>query len=326
MALLSASNVSLALAALLIEASIGYPAPVYALLRHPVTWIGALIARLERALNRPGFSEPRRKGAGVLTLALVLAATGGAALALQAVAPKDFFGFILLAAMASSLVAQRSLHDHVAAVAEALERYGLGGGRQKVALIVGRDVAALDIAGVSRAAVESLAENFSDGVVAPAFWLALLGLPGGALYKAANTADSMIGHRTERYEQFGWAAARFDDLVNLPASRLSAVWLLLAAAFSRDADWRAGWQAVRRDAPEHRSPNAGWPEAAMAGALGFRLAGPRVYDGVVVDDVFMGDGRADLDARDIRHALKLYRRACVAQIGVLAALVVIFAI
>jgi adenosylcobinamide-phosphate synthase len=320
MPLLSASHVSLALTALLVEAAFGYPPPVYAVLRHPVTWIGALIARLERALNRPGFSDRRRKAAGVAALALVLAATGAAALALQAIAPKNLFGFLVLAALASSLVAQRSLHDHVAAVAEALERYGLGGGREKVALIVGRDVTALDVAGVSRAAVESLAENFSDGVVAPAFWLAVLGLPGGALYKAANTADSMIGHRTERYEQFGWAAARFDDWVNLPASRLSALWLLLAAAFWRDADWRAGWQAVRRDAPQHRSPNAGWPEAAMAGALGFKLAGPRVYDGVTVDDVYMGDGRAELGARDIRRALKLYRRACVVQMVCLAAL------
>lgn len=302
---------------MLIEAAIGYPAPVYAAVRHPVSWIGALIARLEQMLNRPEASDARRKALGVFALVVVLAVVGEVAGLLTDWAPRNLFGFLLLALLASSLVAQRSLYDHVAAVAEALERAGLEAGRAKVAMIVGRDVSALDVAGVSRAAVESLAENFSDGVVAPAFWIAALGLPGGALYKAANTADSMIGHKNERYFQFGWAAARFDDLINLPASRLAALWILLAAAFTPGAEWRGAWAAARRDAGKHRSPNAGWPEAAMAGALGFKLAGPRVYDGVMAEDVFMGDGRAELDASDIRRALTLYRRACVAQMLVL---------
>uniref|UniRef100_UPI0035B3C909 adenosylcobinamide-phosphate synthase CbiB n=1 Tax=Rhodoblastus sp. TaxID=1962975 RepID=UPI0035B3C909 len=306
--------------ALLIEAAIGYPAPVYAAVRHPVSWIGALIARLEQMLNRPEASDAHRKLLGVLILLIVLAVAWTVARFASDWAPRNLFGFILLALLASSLVAQRSLYDHVAAVAEALERAGLEAGREKVAMIVGRDVSALDVAGVSRAAVESLAENFSDGVVAPAFWIAALGLPGGALYKAANTADSMIGHKSERYRQFGWAAARFDDLINLPASRLAALWILLAAAFTPGAEWRGAWAAALRDAGKHRSPNAGWPEAAMAGALGFKLAGPRVYDGVTVDDVFMGDGRAELDASDIRRALTLCRAACVAQMLALALL------
>jgi adenosylcobinamide-phosphate synthase len=321
--MMSAFTLTLALSALLVEAVLGYPEPVYALMRHPVTWIGTLIARLERALNRPDWSDARRKLAGALTLVVVLAVTGLVAGGAQAVAPKNFFGFLLLVALASMLVAQRSLHDHVAAVAEALEKDGLAGGREKVAMIVGRDVSALDVAGVSRAAVESLAENFSDGIVAPAFWTVMLGLPGGALYKAANTADSMIGHKSERYVCFGWAAARFDDLINLPASRLAALWLLLAALLQPGADSRAGARAVRRDAPRHRSPNAGWPEAAMAGALGYRLAGPRIYDGAAVDDVFMGNGRAELDASDIRRALKLYRRACAVQMAALAMALII---
>jgi len=160
-------------------------------------------------------------------------------------------------------------------------------------------------------------------VVAPAFWTAVFGLPGGALYKAANTADSMIGHKNERYLHFGWAAARFDDLVNLPASRFSALWLVLAAASLPGADAFAAVAAVRRDAKKHRSPNAGWPEAALAGALGFKLAGPRVYGGERVEDVFMGDGRAELNAEDILRALALYRRACAAQMILLAALVFI---
>ena len=318
---MSAATFALALAALIVEALIGYPAPVYALIRHPVAWIGFLIARLDQALNRPELSDAARKTAGIFTLFVVLAATGGVAWLIASLAPKTFLGFWLAALVASSLIAQRSLHDHVAAVARGLKNEGLEGGRQAVAMIVGRDVSVLDVAGVSRAAVESLAENFSDGVVAPAFWTAVFGLPGGALYKAANTADSMIGHKNERYLHFGWAAARFDDLVNLPASRFSALWLVLAAASLPGADAFAAVAAVRRDAKKHRSPNAGWPEAALAGALGFKLAGPRVYGGERVEDVFMGDGRAELNAEDILRALALYRRACAAQMIFLAALV-----
>jgi len=176
----------------------------------------------------------------------------------------------------------------------------------------------LDEAGVARAAIESLAENFSDGVVAPAFWLALGGLPGAAIYKAVNTADSMIGHRTTRHEAFGWAAARCDDVLNLPASRLTGLAIVAAAALLPGADMRAAWRAMWRDAPRHRSPNAGWPEAAMAGALGLALAGPRQYGGVPVDDAFMGDGRRDASAADIRTALRLYRTADALLIGLLA--------
>ena len=169
-----------------------------------------------------------------------------------------------------------------------MEQGGLAAGRSAVAKIVGRNPETLDEAGVARAALESLAENFSDGVVAPLFWIALGGLTGGALYKAVNTADSMIGHKTERFLAFGWAAARLDDLVNLPASRLAALWLIAAAAVSPDASAREAWLTVARDARRHRSPNAGWPEAAMAGALGVRLAGPRVYGQTRVDDAFHG--------------------------------------
>jgi adenosylcobinamide-phosphate synthase len=187
-----------------------------------------------------------------------------------------------------------------------------------VSHIVGRDTNPLDAAGVARAAIESLAENFSDAVVAPILWLAIAGLPGAALYKAINTADSMIGHRAPRYEAFGWAAARLDDLVNLPASRLSALLLIAAAGLSKNASANGAWRAVRRDAARHRSPNAGYPEAAMAGALGLSLAGPRVYGGVPVDDATMGDGRRDADAADIVRALALYRRADAILLALLA--------
>ena len=177
---------------------------------------------------------------------------------------------------------------------------GVVAGRAAVAHIVGRDTAALDAAGIARAAIESLAENFSDAIVAPVVWMVIGGLPGAALYKAINTADSMIGHRTPRYADFGWAAARLDDLVNLPASRLSALLLVAAAALSRDASGGAAWRAVRRDAARHRSPNAGYPEAAMAGALGLSLAGPRSYGGVLVDDAV--DGRRTPRRQCRRHS------------------------
>lgn len=260
-----------------------------------------------------------RRLAGVVALLILLSVTLAASLALvvlcRLAAP---FALLPVALLASSLLAQRSLHEHVARVAEGLEQGGLTGGRKAVAMIVGRDPESLDEAGVARAAIESLSENFSDGIVAPAFWLGLGGLPGGALYKAINTADSMIGHKSPRHLAFGWAAARLDDLVNLPASRLTALLLTIAAAFDRQADAGAAWRAVRRDAGHHRSPNAGWPEAAMAGALRLRLAGPRVYGAVRVEDGWMGDGRAEATAADIRRALGLYRRACLLLWGLAA--------
>jgi adenosylcobinamide-phosphate synthase len=230
---------------------------------------------------------------------------------------------IVCAILGSSLIAQRSLYRHVAAVAEGLETGGLEAGRKAVSMIVGRDPEQLDAAGVGRAAIESLAENFSDGIVAPLFWLAVAGLPGGIAYKAVNTADSMIGHKSEKHLAFGWASARFDDLVNLPASRLAALWLIAASTFVSGGSPQRAWATVRRDAGFHRSPNAGWPEAAMAGALGLRLNGPRIYDGETVDDPYMGDGRGEVTVADIRAALKLYRIACGAQIAVLAIIAVL---
>ena len=295
----------IATAALAIEAAFGYPRALERAIGHPVIWIGTLIGRLDARLNRG------RRAPGVLALIVLVLAAGLPAFAVQAVLLRvlpSWLAIGLLALAASSLLAGRSLALHVRAVARGLTESGLASGRAAVAHIVGRDPASLDTAGVARAAIESLAENFSDAVVAPAFWCALLGLPGIVLYKAVNTADSMIGHRTPRHMAFGWAAARLDDWLNLPASRLSAL-LLVAAAPLHRADARAAWRAALRDAPHHRSPNAGWPEAAMAGALGLRLAGPRVYGGVRVDDAWMGDGEAAATATDIGRALSLYGTA-----------------
>jgi adenosylcobinamide-phosphate synthase len=312
-------SVALALLAMLIELCVGYPAALLRAVGHPVTWIGWLIAALEGLLNRDTNDRHRRKAAGVIAVVLLLGLVGLIAFVVERELLRLSFGLVAVAVVASSLIAQRSLHRHVADVATALETAGIDAGRAAVGKIVGRDTAALDTAGIARAAIESLAENFSDGVVAPVFWLAIAGLPGAALYKAINTADSMIGHRTPRYEAFGWAAARLDDLVNLPASRFSALLLVAAAALCKYASPAAAWRAVMDDAPRHRSPNAGYPEAAIAGALGLALAGPRVYGGVTVADATMGNGRCDATAADIRRALALYRTADAILIALVAA-------
>jgi adenosylcobinamide-phosphate synthase len=311
-------SLPLALAAAVLEATIGYPAPLYLAIGHPVTWMGRWLAWLEARLNRAEASFAGRRAVGVVALCLHLAPVALVAwAATRLCVSAGALGFAALAVLAASLPAQRSLAGHVSAVADRLDA-GLDEGRRAVAKIVGRNPDVLDEAGVARAAIESLAENFSDGVVAPILWIAVGGLVGGALYKAINTADSMIGHKDERYKAFGWAAARLDDVVNLPASRLAAVWLILAALLTPGASTRGAARAVRRDASRHRSPNAGWPEAAMAGALGLKLAGPRVYGDTLVDDAFMGRGRREADAADIRQALRLYRRACAIQAVTLA--------
>lgn len=319
-------SVALALLAILIELAVGYPPALVRAIGHPVMWMGALIGALDQILNRERESPQRRCGSGVIAVLIVCAVVGLIALLVQRELLRLPFGILALACVASVLLAQRSLHWHVADIAVALEKEGIAAARYAVSHIVGRDTASLDAAGVARAAIESLAENFSDGVVAPVLWMAIGGLPGAALYKAINTADSMIGHRTRRYHAFGWAAARLDDLVNLPASRLAALLLIAAAALRKDASAKQAWRAVWRDAARHRSPNAGYPEAAMAGALGLSLAGPRVYDGVCVEDAVMGNGRREADAADIRGALALYRLAdalLVALVAIVAAFVFI---
>jgi adenosylcobinamide-phosphate synthase len=311
-------SVALALIAMLIELCFGYPDAVLNVIGHPVTWIGRLIDALDDWLNRDAAAPSERRSAGVLAVMIFAAVVGGVALVVEYELLRLPLGILVAGLIGSTLVAQRSLNRHVADVAAALDKGGIAAGRIAAARIVGRDTAELDAAGVARAAIESLAENFSDAVVAPVIWMVIGGLPGAALYKAINTADSMIGHRTQRHEAFGWAAARLDDLINLPASRLSALLLVAAAALTKDAEAGAAWRAVRRDAVRHRSPNAGYPEAAMAGALGLSLAGPRVYGGVTIDDALMGDGRREANAADIHRALALFHTADAILIAVLA--------
>jgi adenosylcobinamide-phosphate synthase len=300
-------SVLIAFLSLAFEAKFGYPDWLFRAVGHPVTWIGSLISCLDTALNRATDSDRTRRLCGVAALMVVVGVPALVAYALQWLLLSHALGFFAVIALGTTLLAQKSLDQHVEAVAKALDTSGLEAGREAVSKIVGRDPEQLDSAAVARAAIESLAENFSDGVVAPAFWMAVGGLAGGAAYKAANTADSMIGHRTPKHEAFGWAAARFDDLINLPASRLTALLIVIAAAILPGMDARTAWRAVWRDARKHRSPNAGWPEAAMAGALGIALAGPRSYGGVMGDYAFMGEGgRRVVTAADIRRALRLF--------------------
>ena len=288
-----------ALLALILERLVGYPDALVKAIGHPVIWMGRLISLLDTRLNN------RTRGRGVMALILLLAATALVTVPIAWALRSIPFGWVLEAVLATSLLAQKSLRDAVRAVGSALTR-SLPEGRAAVSHIVGRDPQMLDEAGVSRAAIESLAESTSDGVIAPLFFLVLGGLPGIALYKAVNTADSMIGHKTERHLQFGWAAARFDDLLNLIPARLTALLIAGGAFFVKGAHPETAWSTALSDARKHESPNAGWPEAAFAGALEFQLGGPRSYEGEVVDLPSFGTGRAGLGPLDIERALSLY--------------------
>lgn len=294
----------IALTALALDAAFGWPRALYRRIGHPVGLFARIIEGCEARWNSPEHSFAARRALGVLTLLILLILVVGSCWALQRqlLASLGAWGWIAVAVLAWPALAQRSLFDHVRAVGERIDAGDIAGAQSAVGMIVGRDTAALDEAGVARAAIESLAESFCDGVAAPLFWLLLLGLPGVWAYKAVNTADSLIGHREERWRAFGWAAARFDDLANWIPARLSGLLLCFAAG--------GGWRILWRDARKHASPNAGWPEAAMAGALGLRLAGPIAYDGVMHDKYWIGDGASDAGGDDIDRAFTVYLRAC----------------
>lgn len=292
-------------AALAFDRLVGDPAWLWRRVPHPVMLFGRAIDWLEQRLNRETlpFADRRRRGIA----ALAILAVGGVALGwvIELLLRSSVIGLAVEIVVAAVFLAQKSLIDHVASVERELETAGVEGARRAVADIVGRDVSVLDESGVARAAIESAAENFSDGVVAPAFWFLLLGVPGLLLFKVVNTADSMIGHRSQRYEAFGWAAARFDDLLNYAPARLSA-WLLSWAAFLSGRDGAAARRAAQADAASHKSPNAGWPEAALAGALGLSVGGPRRYGAVAVEGAWLNAaGRKDAGPADIAGAIRL---------------------
>lgn len=300
----------LVVAALLLDGLIGDPPVLWRTLRHPVVAMGAAIDALRRHLNRPDEAFEANRLRGAFALLAVVALSAGAGFAVEWAAWKTPVGPLFIAVAAAILIAQKSLYQHVARVRDGLNEQGLAGGRQALGQIVGRRTENLDQPGIVRAAIESLAENFADGVVAPAFWFALLGLPGLAAYKAINTADSMIGHTSAELRSFGWAAARLDDLVNWIPARLAALLLTLAAPLV-GGSVPATMKVVVDDARRHRSPNAGWPEAAAAGALGIALAGPRQYrEGRVEDPFLNATGRLDAVPADIQRALRLLIGAC----------------
>ena len=295
------------LAALIIERLVGYPRWLYERFGHPVEFIGRLIQRFDDRFNRPQAGPGMRRTAGILTiLALLVLGIAASAFLIMYLRPLSY-GWLAEALIAAPFLAQSELQRFVARVADGLE-HSLEAGREAVGHIVGRDPTQLDEAGVARAAIESLAENTSDGVVAPAFWLAIGGLPGIIAYKIVNTADSMLGYKSEKHLHFGWAGARLDDLMNLVPARISGLFFAGAAALTSPSSCADALHAMWRDASKHTSPNAGWPEAAMAGALDIQLGGPRSYNGALVDLPAMGRGRANLTANDIRRALKLYKQ------------------
>ncbi|CAN5281066.1 adenosylcobinamide-phosphate synthase CbiB [soil metagenome] len=287
--------------ALGLEAVLGYPIALNSFAAHPVAWPAAMIEGLERRWNKPTHADGRRRLLGVVLVALLVAFSVTLGAALQHLLGHGRVGLAIVALIATTGLAQRSLYQHVASVLEPLRSGDLPTARTAVAMIVGRDTAELDAEQIAAAALESLAESFNDGVVAPAFWLLIGGLPGLFAYKSVNTADSLVGHREPRWRMFGWAAARTDDLMNLIPARLSGGLIALAGG--------RGWRIMLRDAHRHASPNAGWPEAAMAGALKIRLGGVAVYDGVPTDRPTFGDGPCPT-ADHLERGLRLYRRAC----------------
>ena len=292
------------LVALVIDAVCGDPPWLYKHIPHPVAVVGKLIEGFDRRFNRAPL--PRASFLIGLGLSVVLVLTVTVlGVVMHRVLSLHPYGWIVEALLVSTLIAFRGLYDGVLQVARALD-LGLAPAREAVAHLVGRDPDSLDAPGIARAAIESTAENFSDGVVAPVMWFVLLGLPGILAYKTINTLDSMLGYRNPRYEYFGKAAARIDDVVNWLPARFSALLWVVAALCMPSASAQRAWRSAWRDAGKHRSVNAGWPEAAVAGALGFSLAGPRCYPDKMVDDAWMGDGRSQLSAKDVHATLRLY--------------------
>ena len=301
--------------AMAMDALLGWPDRLFARIRHPVVWLGRLVAALDAHVNRESDPLAARRVGGIAAALIVILLAAGIGLAVRRLMPSGLTGAVLTGIVAWPFVAFRSLYDHVAAVRDPLRAGNVDAGRKAVSMIVGRDPDKLDEAGIARAAIESLAENASDGVVAPVFWGVLFGLPGIIGYKAVNTLDSMIGHRSPRHEAFGWAAARIDDVANFIPAKLTGLLFALLAGSKRSQ----AMACMRKDARQHRSPNAGWPEAAMAGALAVRLCGPRTYEGELAEEPWLNGGARDPAAADITRALELY-------VGAMFALAVVLAV
>lgn len=307
----------LLLFAIFIEAYIGEARLVFKFVLHPVVLIGRLIGMLDRKLNREKRSNMDRAVRGFITVLVVCTVVGAVGAGVDWVSRNHPFGWIIELLLIISLIAQRGLFNAVRKVGVALRDASLEDARGEVSHIVGRDPAQLDQHGVARAAIESLAENFSDGVIAPLFWYVIFGFPGMIVYKAINTMDSMIGYKNERYRAFGFSAARIDDIVNYIPARLTGLLFVLAAIFTPHASPGSALRIMFKDASKHRSVNAGWPEGAMAGALDIAIAGPRRYPDRLVKDPWIGTGTAQVTHKDIKRALYLYAVA-----GLIAAAII----
>lgn len=301
--------------ALGVDAVLGEMSWLFRLIPHPVVMIGRAIAALDRRLNKPERSEAERKVRGIVMVVGLVSLTALIGAVVSFIARVLPHAWIIEVFVVATLLAQRGLFEHVDDVARALQHKGLEAGRYAVSRIVGRDPQSLDDHGVCRAAIESLAENFSDAVVAPVFWYVLFGLPGILVYKTVNTLDSMVGYRNEKYRAFGWASARLDDVLNLIPARLAGLIIALAALVAARGNPFRAITTMIRDARHHKSPNSGWPEASMAGALGLALGGPRKYPGLVVDEKWIGKGRARATFADIDRALHLFSAACLMDAG-----------
>lgn len=314
---------SVLLLALVIDRFAGDPAWIWSRVPHPVVWFGRAISYADRRFNLRELPAAVAKKRGIIVIAVLVALSLVVGLIAELVFKElKIFGFAVEVVIVFTLLAQKSLADHVGAVAVALRERGVVGGREAVSMIVGRDTEELSYAAICRAAIESLAENFADGVVAPAFWFGLLGLPGLLAYKMINTADSMIGHKNERHLNFGWAAARLDDAVNYVPARISILLIASGSLFSSgEAAASRALSIARKDHGKHRSPNSGWPEAAMAGALDIQLAGPRIYGGELVDEPMLNEkGSSNAGSRDVKAAIRIFYGACYSMMAVVAVL------
>lgn len=272
-------------------------------LPHPVILIGRLITRCESAF----YSENRPFFAGLLAVLCVLAVVVTPVWGLDTIIT-FYFGFNVLGMiLAAWLIAARGLFDHVQQVQQHSAQGDLEAARTGLYSLAGRNTEHLTESAILRTAGESLAENFSDAVIAPLFYYVLFGLPGIVAYKTINTLDSMWGYRSPRFLYFGRTAARLDDVANYLPARISALLLLLAGIVKRRAPYLSALRILWRDARKHPSPNAGYPEAAMAGLAGLRFGGPRQYAGGVQETAWLGDGRTDWQADDLNFCLGLYR-------------------
>lgn len=313
------------LLALLIDRIFGDPQLIWRKIPHPIALFGTAINFFETRFNRQSMTPFQRKFYGCLTIATLLVIVFFIGFVFNILCLRlGFFGTILEAAIASIFLAQKSLVDHVLQVADAFRQRSLVKARNAVAMIVGRETDCLDENGVCRAAIESLAENSSDGVVAPAFWFLVLGLPGLFCYKMLNTADSMIGYKNNRYRDFGWGAARFDDVANYVPARLTAGMIIVALRlFNSYVAAKQAISVIKHDARFHRSPNAGFPECAFAGGLDIQLSGPRIYGGERVEEPFQNAGGKPPCPDDISRAIRLFRQSMAVLFSIVAILFVV---